>query len=59
MSAPNLNWWVLLICLVGLIIVLADGFTRPSMIDAEETAIEPLSTNPIRAHSSLPFSCFP
>ena len=59
MSAPNLNWWVLLICLVGLIIVLGDGFTRPSMIDAEETAIEPLTYEPIRAHSSLPFSCFP
>src|SRR5450631_1497986 len=46
MGGSSLNWWLLLICLVGLIIVLADGFTRPSMIEAEETAIEPLTYEP-------------
>jgi O-antigen ligase len=42
----SLNWWVLLICLVGLIVVLADGFSRPLSLDNEETAIEPLTYEP-------------
>jgi O-antigen ligase len=46
MAAPNLNWWLLLICLAGIIIVLADGFTRPSMIEAENIALEPLTYEP-------------
>jgi O-antigen ligase len=43
---PVVNWWVLLICLAGLIIVLADGFTRPLDLDSETTAIEPLTYEP-------------
>jgi O-antigen ligase len=59
MSAPSLNWWVLLICLVGLIIVLGDGFTRPSMIDAEETAIEPLTYEPYQGAFVFAFFMLP
>jgi O-antigen ligase len=59
MGAPNLNWWLLLICLVGLLIVLGDGFTRPSMIDAEETAIEPLTYEPYQGAFVFAFFMLP
>ncbi len=56
MGRRSLNWWVLLICLAGLIVALADGFTRPLDLDSETTAIEPLTYEPY--HGAFVFAFF-
>lgn len=55
----SLNWWVLLICLAGLIVVLADGFSRPLMLENEETAIEPLTYEPFYGAFVFAFCMLP
>jgi O-antigen ligase len=42
----GLNVWLLFICLAGLVIVWADGLSRPSAIESQESAIEPLTYEP-------------
>jgi O-antigen ligase len=54
-----LNSWVFLLCLLGLIIVFADGLSRPSAIEAQEASAQPLSYEPYLGGSVFAFAMLP